>query len=149
MHIELNQQNWQAKKSGFRNLGISMDIPRLYHVYTSNDMDIPHISEVDIRSISMDITCISTLFDSHGKSMDIPSLFHVFHEYTMYIPFILVRTTYTWNIHGIYQAYTENTGSRGMSLFEVTVLQAEQVNNPYQNPDENVVWSAKLEMKGN
>jgi hypothetical protein len=41
-----------------------MDIPRIYHGYTSNDilcisMDIPRISLVDIRGISMDIPCIS------------------------------------------------------------------------------------------
>ncbi len=34
------------------------------------------------------------------------------HAYTTYIPCILVRTAYTWNIRSIYQAYTENQGSR-------------------------------------
>ncbi len=34
------------------------------------------------------------------------------YEYTMYLPCILVRTAYTWHIPGIYQAYTENWGSR-------------------------------------
>jgi hypothetical protein len=34
------------------------------------------------------------------------------HGYTMYIPDILVTFQYVWDIHGIYQAYTENRGSR-------------------------------------
>ncbi len=34
------------------------------------------------------------------------------HGYTTYIPCILVRTAYTWNKRGIYQAYAENWGSR-------------------------------------
>ncbi len=34
VHIEWDQQHGQAKKSGYRKLGISMDIPRIYHVYT-------------------------------------------------------------------------------------------------------------------
>jgi hypothetical protein len=43
------------------------------------------------------------------------------HGYTMYIPDILVTfqyvcqwDQYVWDIHGIYQAYTENRGSRCM-----------------------------------
>ncbi len=32
------------------------------------------------------------------------------HGYTTYISCILVRTAYAWDIHGIYQAYTENRG---------------------------------------
>ncbi len=80
-----------------------MDIQRIYHVYTSKDipciyMDIPRIYLVDIPGISMEIPCISTMLDIHGS--------------TTYIPCILVRTAYTWNIRGIYQAYTENWGSR-------------------------------------
>ncbi len=35
------------------------------------------------------------------------------HGYTTYyIPGILVTFPYAWDIHGIYQAYTENRGSR-------------------------------------
>ncbi len=34
------------------------------------------------------------------------------HGYFTYIPGILVRTAYSWDIHGIYQAYTENRDSR-------------------------------------
>jgi hypothetical protein len=57
-----------------------MDLPRIYHVYTSNDipciiMDIPHIYLV---GISIDIPRISTPLDTHGISMDILHIFHVF-----------------------------------------------------------------------
>jgi hypothetical protein len=88
-----------------------MDIPRIYHVYTSNDipcisMDIPRIYLVDIRGYI------------HGYTMYIHSVGYAWyihgyiHGYTTYIPYILVRTSYTWNIHSIYQAYTENRSSR-------------------------------------
>jgi hypothetical protein len=50
-------------ESGFRKLGISrisMDMPRIYHVYTSND----------IPCISMDITCMycMDIQGSHGPA---------------------------------------------------------------------------------
>ncbi len=34
------------------------------------------------------------------------------HEYTTYISDILVTFPYVWDVHGIYQAYTENRSSR-------------------------------------
>ncbi len=63
-----------------------MDIPRIYHVYTSNDipcisMDIPGIYLVDIRGISMDIPFIYTPLDIHGISMENWK----YHEYSMHI----------------------------------------------------------------
>jgi hypothetical protein len=110
VRIERDQQHGPAEKSGFRNLGISMDIPRIYHGYTSNDipcisMDIPGIYLVDIHGISMDIPRISTLLDIHGISELYPWI-------SVYIPCISVRTAYTWDIHGISHAYTRNWGSR-------------------------------------
>jgi hypothetical protein len=101
MSIEREQQHGPAEKSRFRNLGISMDIPRIYHGYTSNDipcisMDIPPIYLVDIHGISMYIPRISTLSDTHGIFMDI-------HVYPMYI-----------GQDSIYMGYpmcTENQGS--------------------------------------
>jgi hypothetical protein len=41
--------------------------------------------------------------------------------YTMYIPCISLRFTYTWYIPGIYQAYTENRGSRWMYIHVYTL----------------------------
>ncbi len=79
-----------------------MDIPRIYHAYTSNDipgisMDIPGIYCVDIHGISMDIPCIFTSMDI---SKDIPSIFHayvghlhihgIYHVYAWYVPIIRV-----------------------------------------------------------
>ncbi len=64
-----------------------MDIstnPWIYHVYTSR-----------IYVVYPRIPCISSLMDIHGISKDIP-----------------LRSTYTWYIPGIYQAYTGNRGSR-------------------------------------
>jgi hypothetical protein len=78
-----------------------MDIPRIYHGYTSNDipcisMDIPRIYLVDIHGKSMDIPGISTPLDMRGVSMDIPCTSQVYRSgrhihgifvvYTRYIP---------------------------------------------------------------
>ena len=65
---------------------------------------------VDIHSISQDIPCISSLMDIHGISKYIPCIYHVC--VAMYIPCICRTSTYTWYIPGIFQAYTENRGSR-------------------------------------
>jgi hypothetical protein len=83
-----------------------MDIPRIYHVYTSSDIpciykDIPCISSMHIHGISLDTMYIHVI----GYTMYI-------HGYTMYIPDILVTFQYVRDIHGIYQVYTENRGSR-------------------------------------
>ncbi len=99
VRIEWDQQHWQAEKSGFRNLGISMDIPRIYHGYTSNDvlcisMDIPRIYLVDIHGISMDIPRISTLLDIRGISMNISCISHVYRSGR--------------HIHGVYVVYTRH-----------------------------------------
>jgi hypothetical protein len=82
-----------------------MDIPCVYHLYTSNDipcisLDIPCIYLLDIHGISKDIPCISTPMDIHGISMDIPRIYHVYvgrlhrygiyHVYTRHIPKIRV-----------------------------------------------------------
>jgi hypothetical protein len=60
-----------------------MDIPRIYHVYTSTDIpciykDIPRISSVDIPGISLDIPRISTTLDIHGIYMDIPCIYQAY-----------------------------------------------------------------------
>jgi hypothetical protein len=99
VRIERDQQHWPAEKSGYRKLGMSMDIPRIYHVYTSNDipcisMDTPGKYLVDIRGISMDIPCISTLLDIHGISMDKPRISHVYRSGR--------------HIHGIYVVCTRH-----------------------------------------
>jgi hypothetical protein len=74
-----------------------MDIPRIYHGYTSNDipcisMDIPRIYLVDIPCISMYIPRISTPLDICGIPMDIPCISHVYRPGR--------------HIHGIYVVYT-------------------------------------------
>ncbi len=71
-----------------------MDIPRIYHGYTS--IDIPCIS-MDIRGIwiSMYIPGISTPLDIHGISMDI-------HGYPRDIDQDGIYMGYPWNIPCIY-----------------------------------------------
>jgi hypothetical protein len=85
-----------------------MDIPRIYHGYTSNDipcisMDIPRIYLVDIRDISimMYIPRISTPFDIHGIFMYIPCIFHVYRSER--------------HIHGIYVVYTRHIPKIGVA----------------------------------
>ncbi len=49
----------------------------------------------------------------HGYTMDILGGYTWYIQgYTMYIPCICRTSTYTWYIPGIFQAYTENRGSR-------------------------------------
>jgi hypothetical protein len=78
-----------------------VDIPRIYHVYTLNDipcisMDTPCIYCVDTHGLSMYIPGISTSMDIHGISMDIQCISHAYvghlHMHGMYM-------------HGIYQKY--------------------------------------------
>ncbi len=86
-----------AEKSGYRKLRISMDIPHIYHVYTSNDihgisMDLPRIYLVDTQAlasirghggISMDIPCIIIIvYPLRWISIEYPWIYHV---YSMYI----------------------------------------------------------------
>ncbi len=92
-----------AGKSGFRNLWISLDIPHLYHGYTS--IDIPCISMYihgytwyiydGYTWISMYIPRISTPLDIPGISMDI-------HGYPRDIDQDCIYMGYTWNIPCIY-----------------------------------------------
>jgi hypothetical protein len=51
--------------------------------------------------ISKDILCISSLMDIHGISLDIPCIYQAYEG-----------GLHTWYIPGIFQAYTENRGSR-------------------------------------
>ena len=79
--------------------------PRIYHVYTSNDipcisMDIPCIYFVDIPCISLDIHGISTTMDIHGISKDIPCIYHT---YTRHMDEDTIWMVYTRHIPGIYQ----------------------------------------------
>ena len=81
--------------------------PRIYHVYTSNDipcisMDIPCIYFVDIPCISLDIHGISTqaTMDIHGISKDIPCIYHT---YTIHMDEDTICMLYTRHIPGIYQ----------------------------------------------
>ena len=59
-----------------------MDIPRIYHVYTSSDIpwiykDIHGISFMDIHGISLDIPCIST-------TLDIPCIYIIWNRDRLY-----------------------------------------------------------------
>ena len=92
--------------------------PRIYHVYTSNDipcisMDIPCIYFVDILFISLDIHGISTTMDIHGISMDIiPCIYFVD---ILCISLDIHGISTTMDIHGIskdipciYHTYTRH-----------------------------------------
>ena len=79
--------------------------PRIYHVYTSNDipcisMDVPCIYFVDIPCISLDIHGISTIKDMYGISKDIPCIYHT---YTIHMDQDTIWMVYTRHIPGIYQ----------------------------------------------
>ena len=83
-------------RPGYRKLGISMDVPRIYHVYTSNDipcisMDTPGIYLVQVGRYT---------WYFHGYIIYIHSVGYAWyiHGYTTYVPRILVRTAYTCNI---------------------------------------------------
>ncbi len=76
-----------------------MDIPRIYHVYTSSDIpciykDIPCISSVEIHGISLDIQCISTTLDIPCIYMDIPRIYQAY--------------WWHWHMPGIYMVYTRH-----------------------------------------
>jgi hypothetical protein len=96
-----------GREIGFQKARNIQGYPRIYSVYSSNDipfisMDIPCIYFVDIHGISLDIPCISTSMDIHGISMDIPGLFHVYLS--------------GHHIHGIYQAYTRHIPKIGFQM---------------------------------
>ena len=77
-----------------------MDIPRIYHGYTS--IDIPYIS-MYIRGIyMMDIhgyLCIYQIYPPRWIYLVYPWIY-------MDILGISIRTAYTWDIHGIFHVYT-------------------------------------------
>ncbi len=77
-------------------------------------MDIPCIYLVDIHGIYIYTWYTSiqgyTIMISSLTRMDI--IYGISKGYTMYIPCIYRTSTYTWYIPGIFQAYTENKGSR-------------------------------------
>ena len=93
--------------------------PRIYRVYTSNDipctsMDIPCIYFVDIPCISLDIHGISTIKDIHGISKDIPCIYHT---YTIHMDEDTICMVYTRHIPGIYQKSGFQMVSRYPSRF--------------------------------
>jgi hypothetical protein len=71
-------------------------ICRIYHVY---------VDLHDIHGYTWYILGYTMYIHVIGYTMYIDG-------YTMYIPDILVTFQYVRDIHGIYQAYTENLGSR-------------------------------------
>ncbi len=79
-----DQQHGPAEKSGYRKLGISMDIPRIYHVYTD------HVYTMYIRTTY--IPCIY-----------VPRTYHVYTSNdTMDIPRQGIYHVYTWSIYVVY-----------------------------------------------
>ncbi len=103
-----------------------MDIPRIYHVYTTSDSDIPcimiykdihGISSVDIHGISfkLDIPCISTTFNVGSWIYHVYTwIYHVL-VYTRHIGDIpIVCLGYTWYIPGIYW-------KSGFQMYAITV----------------------------
>ncbi len=89
-----------------------MNIPRIYHVYTSNDipcisLDILCIHLLEIHGIFKDIPCISTPMDIHGISMYIPRIYNVYvgglHKHGIY------HIT-------IYQAYHDTEKKYGLQI---------------------------------
>ncbi len=92
-----------------------MDIPRIYHVYTSNDIS---CISMYIHGYTMYILCEYTWYII-GYTMYIHFYEYTWniHRYTMYIPCICRTSTYTWNIPCICVVYTENTGSRCVTRY--------------------------------
>ncbi len=110
-----------------------MDIPHIYHAYTSNDIQ---CISMNMLCISMDISCIYCVdiqrytmyihfygytwsMDIHGISEPIYVYIHLYgytwyiHGYTLYIPCICSISTYTWYILCIVcSIYIENMGCR-------------------------------------